>query len=133
MTKRMRHPKTRKILVVEDDALFADIYAARFSEEGFEVLTANNGEDAFQKLKDEHPDLVLLDLVLPRKTGFEFLEAVRAEADPAVRDVPVIVVSNLNQESYVRRMETLGVKAYFLKADVVFSAVLEKVREIVGD
>ncbi len=126
------HAKKKKILVVEDDTLFAEIYASKFSEEGFDVLISPDGEDGLKKVHGERPDVVLLDLVLPKITGFEFLEAVRHDPDEAVRSMPVIVVTNLNQESYIRRMQGLGVNGYFLKSNVLFSAVLEKVRSIVG-
>ncbi|MEY4744839.1 MAG: hypothetical protein RL272_784 [Candidatus Parcubacteria bacterium] len=133
MTARKKESGTGgnpKILVIEDDRLFSDIYAAKFAEEGFDVLTSSNGEDGFRKIVGEKPDVVLLDIVLPKVTGLEMLEQVRAHADPAVRDVPVIVVTNLNQETYVEKMRAFGVKAYFVKANVFFSQVLEKINEI---
>ncbi len=133
MTARQKHPKDAKapkILVIEDDRLFSDIYAAKFAEEGFEVLLSSDGEDGMRKLVAEKPDIVLLDIVLPKVTGLEMLEQVRAHADPAVRDVPVIVVTNLNQETYMEKMRAFGVKAYFVKANVVFSQVLERIHEV---
>lgn len=121
-----------KILVIEDDRLFADIYAAKFAEEGFQVLLSPDGDDGLRKLVAEKPDVVLLDIILPKMTGIEMLERVRAHADPAVRGVPVIVVTNLNQDTYVEKMRAFGVKAYFVKADIVFSQVLAKINEILA-
>lgn len=134
MTARQHHPKETapKILVIEDDRLFSDIYAAKFAEEGFQVLLSSDGEDGLRKIVDEKPDVVLLDIILPKVTGLEMLEQVRAHEDPAVRDVPVVVVTNLNQETYMEKMRAFGVKGYFVKANVLFSQVLGKIREILG-
>ena len=135
MTAHQKHAKgaaAPKILVIEDDRLFSDIYAAKFAEEGFQVLLSSDGEDGLRKLAAEKPDVVLLDIILPKVTGLEMLERVRAHADPAVRDVPVIVVTNLNQETYVEKMRAFGVKAYFVKANVLFSQVLKEIHAILG-
>ncbi len=134
MTARQHHPKgaAPKILVIEDDRLFSDIYAAKFAEEGFQVLLSSDGEDGLRKIVDEKPDVVLLDIILPKVTGLEMLEQVRAHADAAVRDVPVVVVTTLNQETYMEKMRAFGVKGYFVKANVLFSQVLGKIREILG-
>ena len=133
MTAAKRHAKKKaKILVVEDDRLFSDIYAAKLAEEGFEAHMATDGEEGLRLLAEHKPDVILLDIILPKITGLEVLERIRASADPAVRDVPVIVVTNLNQDAYVDKMRAFGVKAYFIKADVLFSQVLEKIREITG-
>lgn len=128
----MKKHEKKKILVIEDDRLFSDIYAAKFAEEGFDVILTADGEDGLQKLIDEKPDIVLLDIVLPKITGLELIERVRAHKDKVVRETPVIVVTNLNQDVYMSKMKAFGVKAYFLKSDVLFSQVLGKVREIVG-
>lgn len=119
-------------MVVEDDRLFSDIYAAKLAEEGFEALMATDGDEGLRMLIEHKPDVILLDIILPKVTGLEMLERIRAHADAAVRGVPVIVVTNLNQDTYVDKMRAFGVKAYFIKADVLFSQVLEKIREIVG-
>lgn len=126
------HKAKPKILVVEDDRLFSDIYAAKLEEEGFEAFMATDGEEGLRLLIAHAPAVILLDIILPKVTGLEMLERIRAHEDPAVRDVPVIVVTNLNQDTYVDKMRSFGVKAYFIKADVLFSQVLEKIREVVG-
>ncbi len=134
MSARSKHAPSAKpkILVIEDDRLFSDIYAAKFAEEGFDVQLSSDGDDGLKKIVAGKPDVVLLDIILPKVTGIEMLEEVRKQADPAVRDVPVIVVTNLNQDSYVERMRAFGVRAYFVKANVLFSQVLEKINEILA-
>lgn len=128
----MKKLQKKKILVIEDDRLFSDIYAAKFAEEGFDVVLSTDGEEGLARLLSEKPDVVLLDIVLPRITGLELIERIRKHEDAHVRETPVIVVTNLNQEAYVSKMRGFGVKAYFMKSDVLFSQVLAKVREIVG-
>jgi two-component system response regulator MprA len=127
----MSAPK-KKILVVEDDRLFSEIYAAKFAEEGFAVRLAGDGEDGWNQLHADRPDVLLLDLVLPKITGLELLAKIRLHDDPAIRDLPVIVVTNLNQDAFAEEINGHAVHAYFLKSDVIFSQVLEKVREITG-
>ncbi len=122
----------KKILVVEDDRLFSEIYAAKFAEEGFEVRLAGDGEDGWKKLHEDRPDVLLLDLVLPKITGLELLAKLRSHDDPVLRDLPVIIVTNLNQDAFAEEIKGRGVHAYFLKSDVIFSEVLEKVREVTG-
>lgn len=129
---KRQHKEKAKILVVEDDRLFSDIYATKLAEEGFEPLMATDGEEGMRQHLAHKPAVILLDIILPKVTGLEMLERIRAHEDPAVRDVPVIVVTNLNQDTYVDKMRAFGVKAYFIKADVLFSQVLEKIREVVG-
>jgi len=126
---KKKHEK-RKILVIEDDRLFSDIYAAKFAEEGFDVSFASDGETGRAKLLAEKPDVVLLDIMLPKVTGLDLLEELRKHEDPAVRDVPVIVVTNLSRDQYEGKIRSFGIEAYYLKSDVLFSQVLSKIHEI---
>jgi DNA-binding response OmpR family regulator len=128
----MKKTKGEKILIIEDDKLFAEIYTEKFAEAGFDVSLAVNGEDGLRRLREERPDIALLDLVLPKMSGFEVLEAVGADKDAALRKIPIFVVTNLGQESDMIRAKALGAKAYFVKANTLFSTVLAKVREELG-
>lgn len=128
-------PKTKKtaaakkrILIIEDDTLFASIYTDKFGQEGFDVSLSINGEDGLRKIRTEKPDLVLMDLVLPRLTGFEVLEAIKDDPDHALRKIPVFVVTNLGQESDLARAAKLGARDYFVKSNTLFSTVLAKVK-----
>ena len=127
---RKKTDKKHKILVIEDDRLFSDIYAAKFAEEGFDVVLSTDGADGKAKMETEKPDVALLDIMLPKLTGIELLEQVRKHDDPAVRDIPVIVVTNLSRDQYEAKVSAFGIEAYYLKSDVLFSQVLEKIHEI---
>lgn len=127
---KKKDAKKRKILVVEDDRLFSDIYAAKFAEEGFDVVLSTDGEDGLAKVLSERPDAVLLDIMLPKITGIDLLGKIRNHEDPAVRDVPVIVVTNLSRDQYEAKVSVYGIEAYFLKSDVLFSQVLDKIHAI---
>lgn len=120
----------KKILVIEDDKLFSEIYAAKLDEAGYDVVTAADGETGWAKLISERPDVLLLDLMLPKISGLDFLAQLRGHDDEGVRDVPVIVVTNLNEHSFSDALTKHGVHAYFLKSDVTFSQILDKLTEL---
>lgn len=128
---KKKHDK-KKILVIEDDRLFSDIYAAKFAEEGFDVLLAADGEDGRAKLLSEKPDVVLLDIMLPKITGIELLEQIRKHEDEAVRATPVIVVTNLSRDQYEAKISAFGIEAYYLKSDVLFAQVLDRIHQILA-
>jgi twitching motility two-component system response regulator PilH len=104
----------------------------KLAREGFDVTLAVNGETGLDKIRSEKPDLVLMDLVLPRLTGLQVLEAVKNDPDESLRSIPVFVVTNLGQESDLQKATALGAAAYFVKANTLFSAVLAKVRDTLG-
>ena len=104
----------KKLLLVEDDPFLSSLLKARLAKEGFVVNYASDGEEALELLRKEKPDLVLLDLILPKKSGFEVLEIMRD--DPRLVKLPVMIVSNLGQESDIARGKELGAVAYFIKA-----------------
>lgn len=104
----------KKLLLVEDDPFLSSLLKARLAKEGFVVSYAADGEEALEMLHKDKPDLVLLDLILPKKSGFEVLEIMRD--DPRLVKLPVMIVSNLGQESDIARGKELGAVAYFIKA-----------------
>ncbi len=104
----------KKLLLVEDDPFLSSLLKARLAKEGFVVAYAADGEEALEMLRKDKPDLVLLDLILPKKSGFEVLEIMRD--DPRLVKLPVMIVSNLGQESDIARGKELGAVAYFIKA-----------------
>ena len=115
------------LLLVEDDPFISSLLKVRFNSEGFTVLYAADGEAALIMLRQEKPDLVLLDLILPKKSGFEIMEAM--QADPQLNKVPIIIVSNLGQDSDIARGQELGAVAYFVKAKTSIDNLIEKVNE----
>jgi DNA-binding response OmpR family regulator len=116
------------ILIVEDDNFLADIYQKKFEMEGFKVSTANNGEKALVDIKKKMPDLVLLDILLPKLDGFAVLEKVKA--DSAVKSIPIILLTNLGQQDDVQRGLEKGAADYLIKTHFKPSEVVDKVKQV---
>ncbi|MSR78675.1 MAG: response regulator [Candidatus Taylorbacteria bacterium] len=115
-----------KILVVEDDIFLGDVLTQKLKAGGFEVLLARDGVLGLKQLRAWHPDLVLLDIILPQMNGYEVLEA--KQKDPSISSVPVIVISNSGQLVEINRALALGVKDYLVKARFDPEEVIVKVR-----
>ena len=117
-----------KILLVEDDTLFVKMYQKKFTHEGLDLEAAYDGEEALEKVKSAKPDLIILDLMLPKMAGSEVLEKVRQ--NPETANTPVIVLTNLSSsEDEVNRCIELGAKETLLKTDVTPDKVVELVRK----
>ena len=116
-----------KVLVVEDDMFLAKILSTKLEKEGFSVVLAFDGEEALNKLKKEIPDLILLDLILPKKNGFEVLEEIKL--DDKLNKIPVIILSNLGQQSDVVKGKELGAVDYLIKANFSLDEVISKIKE----
>lgn len=118
--------KKKKILIVEDDTSLIDVYKARLELEGFEVFVATNGEDALPAALNHKPDLIVLDAMMPKVSGFEALDILRNT--PQTADVRVIMLSALSQEKDKKRAESLGVNDYLVKSQVVIGDVVERIK-----
>ena len=117
----------KKILLAEDDKFLSTAMGDKLIREGFAVLRASNGIDAVALAKAERPDLVLLDIIMPQKTGFEVLSELRL--DPSTRHIPVMVLSNLGQEVDIKKARDLGAIDYLVKSDVEMKVVVAKIKE----
>ncbi|MBI2454374.1 MAG: response regulator [Parcubacteria group bacterium] len=117
-----------KILLVEDDPFLLDMYSTKFKEVGFDVSVAQDGEMALVKAKEVMPDLVLLDVVLPKKDGFEVLKSLKSDSQTA--GIPVVMLTNLGLEGDVKRGLELGAQSYIIKAHFTPTEVVAKVKEI---
>jgi len=117
----------QKILIIEDDVFLAEVLINKLTSAGYETDHASNGKVGFDKIKTAKPDLILLDIILPEMNGYQILEA--KQADPAIKDIPVIVVSNSGQPVEIKRAITLGVKSYLIKADINPDEAVSKVKE----
>jgi CheY-like chemotaxis protein len=106
----------RRILLVEDDRFLRRACEVSLRQRGFVVTTAADGEEALRQVRAEPPDLILLDLLMPKMTGTEVLKALRAEE--ATREIRVLILSNSSREQDVEEIKTLGVSGYFVKADL---------------
>ncbi|HOD96768.1 MAG: response regulator [Candidatus Paceibacterota bacterium] len=118
---------TSKILVIEDDPFLANLLKLRLEKDKFEVIQAKDGEEALKKLKEIEPDLILLDLILPKKSGFEVLEDI--SLNPSLRNKPVIILSNLGQTADIQRGKQLGAVEYFVKAKISIDDLILKIKE----
>lgn len=118
--------KTYKILLVEDDLSLLKIYSNKLKISGFDVSVAITGDEALRKVKTELPDLVLLDLILPGKDGFMVLEEIKS--DPKTRKIPVVILSNLGQESDIKRGKELGAIDYLVKSDIGLMDLVAKMK-----
>jgi two-component system, OmpR family, alkaline phosphatase synthesis response regulator PhoP len=118
-----------KILLGEDEEFVARSYVRKLQVEGFEVIHAHNGEEALKFLLAEKPDLVILDLMMPLKTGFEVLQELKGDAYKAVRSIPIIVASNLGQKSDIDTALSLGAIDFLVKSNISLKELVAKVRE----
>lgn len=117
------------IVLVEDDTFLSGMYVTKLTLEGFNVQLATDGEEAVRQIKAVVPDIVLLDIVLPKKDGFHVLEEIKA--DDSTKHIPVILLTNLGQKDDVDRGLKLGAKDYLIKAHFMPSEVVEKVKQTI--
>lgn len=122
--------KKIKILIAEDDSFLAQMYSEKLETEGFEVVLATNGVEAMDKMKLEKPDLVLLDLKMPKKDGFEVLAD--KLIDREIKDIPVVVLTNLSQKEEIKKCYDLGAKDFMIKAYFVPSEVVKKIQTLLN-
>ncbi len=118
----------KKILLAEDDNFISTAYKDGLTRAGFEVVTAVDGDITLEKLKGDKPDLLLLDIIMPGKNGFDVLEAMKKE--PTLTKIPVIILSNLGQDSDIKKGKELGVEDYLIKSDHSMKEVIEKVTSV---
>ncbi len=118
--------KKKKILLIEDDKYIFRAYKDGLERAGFEVVGAFDGAEGVNKAKTEKPDIILLDLILPVKNGFEALEEIKM--DESIRRVPVLILSNLGQESDVEKGNALGAEDYLIKSNYSMKEVIERVK-----
>ena len=118
----------KKILIVEDDKFLRELIVKKLSNEGYDVLEAVDGEQGLLQIKEGHPELVLLDLILPGIDGFEVLTQKRE--DPFTASIPVVILSNLGQKEDVDKGLSLGATDYLIKAHFTPGEIIEKVRNI---
>ena len=126
--KIQKNSKKATILIIEDDRFMRKIYGNKLRRAGFLVIEAIQGEEGWHKVVYEKPDLILLDLVLPVKSGFELLADLKSDAK--TKKIPVIILSNLSQSPDIKRGLDLGAEDYLVKTGISLSDVVEKVKEI---
>jgi DNA-binding response OmpR family regulator len=115
-----------KVLLVEDDPFLSNLLKVRLQKENVDVVLARDGEEALKRIEENKPGLVLLDLILPKKSGFEILEKV--STDPQLKDMPIIILSNLGQTSDIQRGKELGAVEYYVKAKISIDDLVGKIK-----
>ncbi len=120
----------KKVLLVEDDNALANVYVMRFQAEGFDVRRVENGEEALEAARDYQPDIILLDAMMPKVSGFDVLDILRNT--PETANFKVIMLTALSQDSDKQRAQMLGVDDYLVKSQVVISDVVDRVRHHLG-
>jgi len=119
-----------KLLLVEDDALLIRLYQKKFTKDGHTVVTARDGEEGMRLAKKENPDLILLDVMMPKVSGLQMLEQIKS--DEKTRAVPVIILSNVSSEEQQEKAVELGAVAYIVKSNNDPIAVAAKINEILA-
>lgn len=120
----------KKILLVEDDEALAAVYKSRLELEGFETLEVNNGEKALSAAIEFRPDLILLDVMMPKISGFDVLDILRNT--PETGSIKVIMLTALSQPKDKEKAEALGVDDYLVKSQVVIGDVVDRIRHHLG-
>jgi two-component system sensor histidine kinase/response regulator len=126
MSDSTHTPPLPKVLVAEDDPFLAKIYTANLSKANIDVKIAANGDEVFQFIEEFHPDVILLDLIMPKQDGFQVLEKIKATEK--WKDIPVVVTSNLGQQVDKAKADALGAVEYLVKSDISIQDIITTVR-----
>jgi CheY-like chemotaxis protein len=116
-----------RILLAEDDRILRKAGEVSLKKKGYEVISAVDGEDALAKARDHTPDLVLLDVMMPKLNGFEVLYALKGEA--GLRDIPVIMLTNLEQPSDIQRAKEAGAHSYLVKSNMNLDDLAARIKD----
>lgn len=121
----MKNPT--KIALIEDDVDLLEMFKLKLKLEGFETVTAEDGVSAIKLIQGEIPDLVLLDILLPLKDGFEVLRTIKNSIDRKIRSIPVIVITNLSCDEDIHEAKKLGAYDYLVKVDTTPADIIKKI------
>ncbi len=123
----MEKEKKTKILIIEDDPFLSSMYITKLEKSGYETLACEDGQKGWELVQEEKPDLVLLDILLPKMSGFEVLKRMRASSK--LKDIPVILLTNLGQKSDIDEGLKLGAVDYLIKAHFTPTEVVKKIEK----
>lgn len=118
------------ILVAEDNHAYGSVYKRKLEREGFEVAVAEDGEAAMAMIKQRHPDLLILDMLMPKKDGMAVLTELKA--DPATQPIPILIATNLSQEDDMEKALVAGAVGYFVKSNITVAEMVAKVKQHLG-
>lgn len=120
--------KKNTVALIEDDPLIAEMYTTKFTKEGFAIQHAADGAAGLELVKKLQPDIILLDIIMPKMDGFQVLQQLRATAD--FKHTPVVMLTNLGQEEDVQKGREFGATDYFIKTNFTPAAIVDKVRAL---
>ena len=120
----------KKILIIEDEEIIYSLLQKKLTEENYHVSVAKDGVEGMEKVREAKPDLVLLDIIMPRKGGFEVMEEM--QGDENLKGIPIIVISNSGQPVELDRAKELGAKDWLIKTEFDPQEILEKVKKQIG-
>ncbi len=123
----------KKILIIEDNQELIDIYRMRFEIAGFDIAVANNGFDGITYLAEHTPDLILLDIMMPEMSGFEVLESIKNNLSNEKSEIPIIIWSNISQESDQERAKNLGADLYLPKSSFSGNDLIERIQKFLKE
>lgn len=121
----------KTVLLVEDDTFLLSMYTTKFELENFKVLAAEDGEKGLKMALKENPDIILLDIMLPKIDGLEVLK--KLKADSKTKNIPVILLTNLSQKNEIEQAMSLGANDYLIKAHFMPSEVVEKIKKTLSN
>lgn len=121
----------KKILLIEDEELLISLLQRKLSEAGYEITLARNGEEGLKAMRENTPDIILLDIIMPKKGGFEVMEEV--SRDENLKKIPIVVISNSGQPVELDRAKRLGAKDWLIKTEFDPKEVLDKVVKQIGN
>lgn len=116
------------VALIEDDPLIAEMYTTKFTKEGYALHHAADGFAGLEMVKKEKPDIILLDIIMPKMDGFQVLQELRKTLE--FKDTPVVMLTNLGQEEDVQKGRQLGATDYFIKTNFTPAAIVDKVKEL---
>lgn len=128
--KLIKNMAGKKILLIEDEELIIRLLGRKLANIGYEVTLAMDGQDGLDKMRKDKPDLILLDIIMPRKGGFDVMEEMRR--DPVLAPIPVIIISNSGQPLELDRAKRLGAADWLVKTEFDPKEVVEKIQKHIG-
>lgn len=122
----------QKILIIEDEKVLSELLEKKIKEDGYEVFIAMDGEEGLELMKKEKPDLVLLDIIMPRMDGFRVMEEMNKDPELNLKKIPVVIVSNSGQPVEIDKALDLGVRDYLIKTQFDPMEVIDKIKKQIG-
>lgn len=120
----------KKILLIEDEQLMIELLERKLSQEDYEISVARDGVEGLEKMREEKPDLILLDIIMPKMGGFEVMEEINKDVE--LKKIPIVVISNSGQPVELDRAQRLGAKDWLIKTEFDPQEVLDKVIKQIG-